>query len=80
MYEGPRKRRGIFQPKNTDTLRACMASLAGKSFDWTYAGTGGEDEPCPSQTRWLMDRKHDTELEPEQIGWWVPEEDIDFER
>lgn len=78
MYEGPWKRRGIFQPKIMDTLRPQMQTLIGHEFDLDYAGTSDDDEPYPGQTRWMIARNHDADLGSDQIGRWIPEEDIQF--
>jgi hypothetical protein len=67
---------GTFAPKNMATLRSEMRGLIGKQFTFSYAGIGGADEPYPQQTRWMIHRDHDAELNAEQIGRWVPEEDI----
>lgn len=77
--EQPRRRTGVFQPKNVTTLRSVLLPLIGKSFEWCYAGMSGSDEPFSGQMRWTISGKHDAELSTDQIGWWVPEQDIEFE-
>lgn len=77
-YTGPYKRTGIFRPKITGTLRPCVLPLIGKSFEWDFAGVQDDDASYPGQSTWTMARQHDAELTREQIGWWVPAEDIEF--
>ena len=78
-YDGPWKRRGRFEPRIMETLRPVVRPLIGRVFCFEYAGTSGDDEPYPGQTRWVVSRQHDAELEPEQRCWWLPAEDIVFE-
>ena len=77
MYEGPRRRIGIFRPKKIESVRECMLPLIGKQFEFEYAGTSDDDEMFPGQTRWVVARKHDPELDDDQIGRWLPDEDIE---
>jgi hypothetical protein len=73
---GRSKRHARFNPKNLETLRPCMKPLIGHVFDFTYASHSDEDEVFPGQSRWLMDRKHDHEIDEEARGRWFPSEDL----
>lgn len=61
-------RRGIFQPKNLETLRPEARDWIGKTFDWHCEGTSNSDEPYPEQKRWV------------RVGQsrWCPDEDIEW--
>lgn len=76
---GPHKRRGTFRPKRTDDLRSEVVPLIGRTFLLMYAGIGDHDEAYPGQTRWMIHYAHDAELTDEERGWWMPEQDIEFD-
>lgn len=79
-WGGVTKRRAMFKPKNTSNLRPCMFALIGHIFDFTYAGHSEKDEAFPGQSRWLTDRKHDSEIDGlshDALGLWFPSEDLE---
>lgn len=78
FYIGPRKRRGVFRPKEMDTLRPCMIPLIGREFDFDWMGVSDNNERFPGQMRWMISRAHDDELDKDQVGLWMPDEDIEW--
>lgn len=73
------KRVARFQPQRTDDLRPEVKSLVGRTLEFSFAGTGGEDEPYPGETRWMVIRRVDDgpELIESELYWWSPERDLE---